>query len=493
MVNKSLDNKLYLTLQTKKILERVDEFGDKLYIEVGGKLFDDYHASRVLKGYEIDTKMKVLSKLKNKVEIIIVINANDIQNAKIRSDIGLTYENDSLRLLDEFENRGLYVGSICITHYNHQPLADIFRNKLTNLGIKSYLHYLIPNYPYDIDTILSDNGFGKNDYIETSRPIVCITAPGPGSGKMATCLSQLYQENLRGVKAGYAKYESFPIWNLPLKHPVNLAYEAATADLNDVNMIDYYHLENYGISAVNYNRDLEVFPILKKIFDGIYGKSPYLSPTDMGVNMLGFAITNDHNAQESSKQEIIRRYLDTMVSVKLGKLSNEAVDKIYVIMKTLNISIDDRKCVKASLQKANKTGSASVAIELTNGKIITGKQSELFEAASAALINAIKYYAKIPDSMPLLSHAIIAPIQDLKTNKLNRVYKRLNLDEVLITLSITATTNAMAEKALEQLSKLAGAQLHSTVMLHPDDLEILKKLKIDVTTETNQDTKYLAR
>ena len=493
MVKKCFDNKLYLKLQSDKILERVNQFGDKLYIEFGGKIFDDYHASRVLRGFEIDSKVKVLSKLKNKVEIVIVINADDIQSYKARSDIGITYESDTLRLIDEFEHIGLYVGSVVITHYNNQSLADIFKTKLNNLGIKTYLHYRIDNYPYDIENILSENGFGKNDYIETQRPIVVITAPGPGSGKMATCLSQLYHENIRGIKAGYAKYETFPIWNLPLKHPVNLAYEAATADLNDINMIDYLHLENYNISAVSYNRDLEVFPVLKKMFEKIYGESPYLSPTDMGVNMIGFAISNDEASKESSKQEIIRRYLDSKCNLKLGKVNNETVDKISMIMKSLNISTDDRRCVKQALLKSEKTQLPCVAIELTNGKIITGKKSDLFEATSAAIINAIKYYAKISDDMPLLSPAIIEPIQNLKANQLNRNSKRLYLDEVLVTLAITATTNAMAQRALDQLSKLSGAQLHSSVMLHPDDTNTLKKLKIDITTETNQDTKLLQR
>lgn len=493
MVKKCFDNKQYLKLQSNKILERVNQFGDKLYIEFGGKIFDDYHASRVLRGFEIDSKVRVLSKLKNKVEIVIVINADDIQSYKARSDIGITYESDTLRLIDEFENIGLFVGSVVITHYNNQHLADIFRTKLHNLGIKTYLHYRIDNYPFDIDNILSDNGFGKNDYIETQRPIVVVAAPGPGSGKMATCLSQLYHENIRGIKAGYAKYETFPIWNLPLKHPVNLAYEAATADLQDVNMIDYLHLEKYGVSAVSYNRDLDVFPVLKKMFEKIYGESPYQSPTDMGVNMIGFAISNDEAAKECSIQEIIRRYLDAKCNLKLGKINSDTVDKISMIMKGLNISVDDRRCVKPALLKSEKTNQSCVAIELTNGKIITGKKSNLLEATSAAIINAIKYYAKISDDMPLLSRTIIEPIQNLKENLLNRRTKRLYLDEVLVALAITATTNAMAQRALEQLPKLAGAQLHSSVMLHPDDINTLKKLKIDVTTETNQDTKLLQR
>lgn len=493
MLKKSFDNKLFIKLQSEKILERVNQFGDKLYIEFGGKLFDDYHASRVLKGYEIDSKVKVLSKIKNKVEMLLVINADDIENNKARSDIGITYESDVFRLIDKIESNGLTCNSVVITHYNHQPNADIFRTKLDNLNIKSYLHYTIPNYPFDVDGILSPEGFGKNEYVETKRPIVLVTAPGPGSGKMATCLSQLYHENLRGVKAGYAKFETFPTWNLALNHPVNLAYEAATADLNDVNMIDHFHLEAYGISAVNYNRDVEVFPVLKKIFEKIYGESPYQSPTDMGVNMVGFAIKDQEASYESSKQEIIRRYLDAKCNMKLGKVRPECVDKISLIMKALNISVDDRRCVNAALKKANQTGNPCVALELPNGKIITGKQSSLFEASAAAIINAVKYLAKIPDSMPLLSYTIIEPIQNLKENQLNKSSKRLYLDEVLITLAITATTNAMAQKALEQLPKLAGSQMHSSVMLHQDAINTLKKLKIDTTTETNQDTKLLQR
>ena len=493
MLKKCFDNKLYLNLQSEKILERVSHFGDKLYIEFGGKIFDDYHATRVLKGFELDSKVRVLSKIKNKVEILIVINADDIQSNKSRSDLGITYESDALRLTDQFEEIGLSVNGIVITHYNHQENADVFRTKLANLGIKSYLHYNIPNYPFDVDGILSENGFGKNDYIETKRPIIVVTAPGPGSGKMATCLSQLYNDNVRGIKAGYAKYETFPIWNLTLNHPVNLAYEAATADLNDVNMIDHYHLDAYGISAVNYNRDLEVFPVLKKMFEKIYGESPYQSPTDMGVNMAGFAICDNEASYECSKQEIIRRYLDAKCNVKLGRIKQEAVDKIALIMKSLNLTLDSRKCVGAALKKAEKTNLPCVAIELNNGRIITGKKSDLFEATSAAIINAIKYYAKIADDMPLLSYAIIEPIQALKEKQLNKSSKRMYLDEVLITLAITATTNAMAQRALEQLPKLAGAQMHSSVMLHPDDINTLKKLKIDVTTETNQDTKLLQR
>ena len=491
-IKNSLDNKLYLKLQGDKILERVSQF-DKLYIEFGGKLFDDYHASRVLKGFEIDSKINVLYSLRAKIDILIVINSNDIQKSKVRSDIGLSYDNDVLYMIDVFESKKLSVAGVVLTHFNNQPLAIQFKEKLENLGIKSYIHYTIDGYPKNIEKILSEDGFGKNDYIQTTKPIVVVTAPGPGSGKMAVCLSQLYNENTHGIKAGYAKYETFPVWNLPLKHPVNLAYEAATADLNDLNMIDNFHLEAYGVSAVNYNRDIEVFPVLEKIFANIYGESPYKSPTDMGVNMVGYAIIDDEAARESSKQEIIRRYYDAMNAVKLGKMKTSSLDKIELIMSQMNVDPKERVCVQAALDKEKEVGVPSVAIELNNGKIITGKRSDLFEAESAAIINAIKLYAKVDDEMPLLAYSIIEPIQKLKLNQLKRKSARLTLDEVLITLSINATTNAMAQKALEQIPKLAGAQMHSSIMLFPDTLATLKKLRIDVTTESVQDTKLLQR
>lgn len=492
-MKKSFDNKKYLKLQSDKILERVNQFDGKLYIEFGGKIFDDYHAARVLKGFEIDSKVKVLLSLKSKVEVIITVNADDIQKAKSRNDLGITYENETLRLYDQFEKIGLKVGSIVITQYNKQPSVNTFIKRLENLGIKTYVHESIPGYPHNVDYILSDEGFGKNEYIETQRPIVILTAPGPGSGKMATCLSQLYHENKRGIKAGYAKYETFPVWNLDLNDPVNLAYEAATADLNDVNMIDHFHYSKYQTVAINYNRDLEVFPVLYKMFEKIYGESPYQSPTDMGVNMAGFCIIDEELSKHYCKQEIIRRYLDAKCGRKIGKLDQSVVDKIETIMRQLNITVDERKCVKASLDKEQETSAPSVALELENGVIITGKKSDLFEATSAAIINAIKYFAKIPDDMPLLSFTIIEPIQNLKKNQLRKSSTRLYLDEVLITLAITGSTNAMAQRALEQLSKLKGSQMHSTVMLHLDDLAVLKKLGIDVTTETVQDTKLLQR
>lgn len=484
----SFNNNLYLKLQSEKILERVSMFENKLYLEFGGKLSDDYHASRVLRGFEIDSKAKVLTKLKNKLEIVIVISCEDIITSKSRSDTGLTYENDVLRLIDYFHKNNLLVGSVCVTKYNKQQQVDEFITKLSNLNIKTYKHYSIENYPFDVDKVLSDEGFGKNDYIETTKPIVVVTAPGPGSGKMAVCLSQLYNENKRKIKAGYAKYETFPIWNLPLKHPVNLAYEAATTNLNDVNMIDYFHLEYYKENAVNYNRDLEVFPVLKQMFERIYGKSPYQSPTDMGVNMAGFAIVNNEAAIKTSKNEIIRRFLDAKCSYKLGKEKHDSLDKLQLIMNGLSISVSDRKCVEAAINKALESNTQAVAIELDNGKIITGKKSNLLDAPSAAIINALKYYAKINDSIPLLAPTIIEPIQQLKTSYLKSDSDTLTLDDVLITLAITAKTNAFAEKALNQLSKLKGAQMHSSVMLSHDSISILKKLRIDVTTETNQNT-----
>lgn len=489
-MKKSFDNKKYIKLQTDKILERVQQFEGKLYLEFGGKIFDDYHASRVLKGFEIDSKVRVMSMLKDKIEILLTVNANDIQTTKVRSDVNVSYEDDVLRIMNKFETMGFFVNGVVITQYNQQPMVDIFIRKLKNFGIKYYIHYPIMGYPHNVDYIISEEGFGKNDYIETKKPIIIVTAPGPGSGKMATCLSQLYHDHIRGIKSGYAKYETFPIWNLSLKHPVNLAYEAATADLCDINMIDFYHLEAYGITAVNYNRDLEVFPVLRKMFERIYDKCPYASPTDMGVNMAGFAIIDDLAAQESSKQEIIRRYLDAKYNYKIGRFKQEGLDKITLVMKELNITVDNRKVVKVANEKAEKKGIPYVAIEMANGKIITGKKSNLFTASSAAIINAIKFLAKIPDDLPLLSYSLIDPIQKLKSEQLHRASVRLHLDEVLITLAITATTNPMAQKALEQLNKLNGLELHSSLIIDNDDIVTLKRLGINSTMEAILNTKY---
>ena len=479
----AFDNKKYLTLQSKEILDRVAQFDSKLYLEFGGKLFDDYHASRVLPGFEPDTKLKMLLKLKSKVEVVIVINARDIEKNKIRNDLGITYESDVLRLIDAFRESGLFVGSVCITQYHNSPQVVTFKNKLNNLGIQTYLHFEIKGYPHDVEHIISENGFGKNEYIETTRPIVVITAPGPGSGKMATCLSQLYHENKRGIKAGYAKYETFPIWNIPLKHPVNLAYEAATADLNDVNMIDPYHLEAYGTLAVNYNRDVEIFPVLKSMFEAIYGTSPYKSPTDMGVNMAGFAICDEDIARRASKDEIIRRYLNTMIDLRNGKVTVESSDKIALLMKQLSISVDDRPCVKAALNKAEKSKSVAMAIQLEDGHIIDAKTSKLLSAPAALILNALKYLAGIKDKIYLLSPSIVEPISKMIRENFNEKNPCLHADEILIALAISAQTNPLAELAMSQLPNLAHTQAHSTVILSQTDAAVFKKLKIELTTE----------
>ena len=479
----AFDNNKYLQLQSKNILDRVAQFGNKLYIEFGGKLFDDYHASRVLPGFLPDAKLRMLLTIKEKVEVVIAINSKDIQKNKIRGDLNINYESEVLRLIDAFRESGLYVGSVCITQYQAVDQVVAFKNKLNNLGIKTYLHYEIQGYPHDINKIISDEGFGKNEYIETSRPIVVVTAPGPGSGKMATCLSQLYHEHKRGVKAGYAKYETFPIWSIPLKHPVNLAYEAATADLNDVNMIDPYHLEAYGKLAVNYNRDVEIFPVLKSMFEAIYGESPYKSPTDMGVNMAGFAICNEKAADEASKDEIIRRYLNTIVDLRNGKATQESVDKIALLMRQLNISVDDRKCVKAALNKRDESNTVSMALELADGFIVDAKTSALLTAPAALILNALKHLAGIKDDLPLLSLAIIEPISKMKTGNLGNHNPRLHADEVLVALAISAQTNPLAEIAMKKLDELKYTQAHSTVILPQIDAQVLKKLKIEVTCE----------
>jgi uncharacterized protein (UPF0371 family) len=479
----AFDNKKYLELQSKEILDRVKTFDNKLYLEFGGKLFDDFHASRVLPGFLPDTKLKMLLKIKNKVEVIIVINARDIQKNKVRKDLGINYESEVLRLIDAFRASDLYVGSVCINQYQNVPQVISFNKKLNNLGIKTYLHYEIENYPHNTEHIISEEGFGKNEYIETKRPVVVVTAPGPGSGKMAVCLSQLYHENKRGVKAGYAKYETFPIWNLPLSHPVNLAYEAATADLNDVNMIDPYHLEHYGKLATNYNRDIEIFPVVQAMQEAIFGTSPYKSPTDMGVNMAGFAISDDEYACKASKDEIIRRYLDTLVDLRDGKVSVDAKDKISLIMRQLNISVENRPCVKAALAKRDLTDTVSMALELKDGTIVDAKTSKLLSAPAALILNALKHLAKINDDMLLLSPSIIEPITNLKVNDLGNHNPRLHADEILIALAISARTNPLAEMAIKQLPNLEGCEAHATVILPQVDSGIFKKLKINLTTE----------
>lgn len=477
------DNKKYLSMQSEKIQERIDSFGDKLYLEFGGKLFDDYHASRVLPGFEPDSKIKMLLKLRSIAEILFVINANDIIKNKYRSDLGITYDADVLRLIDIFKSKGLYVGSVVMTMYQPQPAVDGFIKRLNNLGIPVYKHYAIEGYPSDVQKIVSEQGYGKNEYIPTGRRLVVVTAPGPGSGKMATCLSQLYHENLRGVKAGYAKFETFPIWNLPLSHPVNLAYEAATADLNDVNMIDPYHLDAYGTLAVNYNRDAEIFPVVSAMLEKILGYSPYKSPTDMGVNMAGFCIVDDEACKEASKDEIIRRYYAALCDAKKGRINREVVAKLELLMSKAGISVSDRKAVAPALQKSEATGAPAVAIELNDGRIVTGKTGGLLGAAAACLLNALKALGGIDDKFELISPTIIEPLQHLKVKHMGAVNPRLHTDEVLMALSICAVNCPKAKKAVAQLDKLKNCEVHSTVMLSPTDERTLKALGMHLTCE----------
>lgn len=477
------DNEKYLKLQSEHIQERIGKFGDKLYLEFGGKLFDDYHASRVLPGFEPDSKLRMLMKLSDRVEIIIVINAADIEKNKMRGDLGITYDEDVQRLMEEFTGRGLYVGSVVLTHYAGQPLAVEFKEKMEKKQVKVYLHYTIEGYPSNIPLIVSEDGFGKNEYIETKRPLVVVTAPGPGSGKMATCLSQLYHDNKRGIKAGYAKYETFPIWNLPLKHPVNLAYEAATADLNDVNMIDPFHLEAYGETTVNYNRDIEIFPVLNAIFEGIYGENPYKSPTDMGVNMAGFCIVDDAVCTEASHMEIIRRYYNTLCDVRRGKAKESEVYKIELLMKQAKITTDDRRVTVAAKRRAEALGVPTAAIELADGTIITSKTTALLGASAALLLNALKHLGGMDDDIHLISPEAIEPIQELKTKYLGGRNPRLHTDEVLIALSVSAMGDGNAKKALEQLPKLRRCQVHTSVMLADVDIKTFKKLGVDLTSE----------
>jgi len=483
MARIGFDNDKYLKLQSERIKERIAAFGGKLYLEFGGKLFDDYHASRVLPGFKPDSKINMLSQLKDQAEIVIVINASDIEKNKVRSDLGITYDLDVLRLIDAFRSYGLYVGSVCMTRFAGQPSAIAYQKKLESLGMKVYRHYSIPGYPSNIPFIVSDEGYGKNEYIETSRSLVVITAPGPGSGKMATCLSQLYHEYKRGIKAGYAKYETFPIWNLPLKHPVNLAYEAATADLNDVNMIDPFHLEAYGETTINYNRDVEIFPVLSAMFEKIMGECPYKSPTDMGVNMAGYAIIDDEATREASKQEIIRRYYNTLCQKRQGTADDDQVYKLELLMKQAEITIADRPVVTAANVKAEMTGEPAAAIELPDGRIITGKTSTLLGASSAMLLNALKAMADIEDSVQLISPDTIGPIQTLKVNHLGNKNPRLHTDEVLIALSICASTDEQAKRAIDQLQNLKGSEVHSSVILSQVDINTFRKLGINLTCE----------
>lgn len=477
------DNEKYLKLQSEHIEERINKFGDKLYLEFGGKLFDDYHASRVLPGFEPDSKLRMLMKLSDRAEIIIVINAADIEKNKIRGDLGITYDEDVQRLMQEFESRGLYVGSVVLTHYAGQTRAVDFKERLEKKNVKVYLHYTIEGYPSNIPLIVSDEGYGRNEYIKTTRPLVVVTAPGPGSGKMATCLSQLYHDNKRGIKAGYAKYETFPIWNIPLKHPVNLAYEAATADLNDINMIDPFHLEAYGETTVNYNRDIEIFPVLNAIFEGIYGENPYKSPTDMGVNMAGNCIVDDEVCRQASYMEIIRRYYTAMNDVIRGKAKENDVYKIELLMKQAKITTDDRKVTVAAKKREEELGVPTAAIELSDGSIITSKTTNLLGASAALLLNALKYLGGVNHDTHLISPEAIGPIQELKTKYLGGKNPRLHTDEILIALSISALNDVNARKALEQLPKLTGCQVHTSVMLSEVDIKTFKKLGVDLTSE----------
>ena len=477
------DNDKYLKMQSEHIRERIGKFGNKLYLEFGGKLFDDFHASRVLPGFEPDSKLKMLLQLKDQAEIVIVISAEDIEANKIRGDYGITYDMDVLRLIDNFTGIGLYVGSVCITKYNSQPSADQFINKLGNLGIKAYKHYKIPGYPSDVNRVVSDEGYGKNEFIETERSLVVITAPGPGSGKMATCLSQIYHEHKRGINAGYAKFETFPIWNLPLKHPVNMAYEAATADHNDVNMIDPFHLEAYGETTVNYNRDVEIFPVLNAMFEQILGESPYKSPTDMGVNMAGNCIVDDEVCCQASNQEIIRRYLSCQCDLKRGKDCKEDLFKLELIMKQAGLTVADRAVTGAAAGREAATGHPAAAIELPDGTLVTGKTTDLLGSSAAVLLNALKMLAGIDHELHLVAPTAIEPIQLLKTGYLGSVNPRLHTDEILIALSISAATDPNAKLALDQIPKLRGLEAHSSVLLSRVDEQTFKRLGLHLTCD----------
>ncbi len=485
------DNEKYVKIQSQHIRDRIAQFGDKLYLEFGGKLFDDYHASRVLPGFVPDTKLQMLMKLSDMAEIVLVISAMDIEKNKIRGDLGITYDVDVLRLIEEFENKGLLVGSVVITHYTGQAVAAQFKARLEKKHIKVYLHYMIEGYPSNVSLIVSPDGFGKNDYIETTRPLVVVTAPGPGSGKMATCLSQLYHDNLRGIQAGYAKFETFPIWNLPLKHPVNLAYEAATADLNDINMIDPFHLEAYGATTVNYNRDIEIFPVLSAIFEEIYGECIYKSPTDMGVNMVGNCIVDDEACCEASRMEIIRRYYTTVNKAVKEEASENEIYKIELLLKQAKITTDDRKVTVAAKRRAETTGLPAAAIELPDGHIITSKTSDFLGASAALLLNALKFLAGIDHDVKLISPEAIEPIQELKVRYLGGRNPRLHTDEVLIALSLAATTDVNARAALEQIPRLKDCQVHTSVMLSEVDIKTFKRLGVDLTSEPVMNRKKL--
>lgn len=483
VMKNGFDNEKYLRIQSEHIKERIAQFGNKLYLELGGKLFDDYHASRVLPGFQPDSKLRMLMQLKDLIEIVIVISAVDIEKNKVRSDIGISYDMDVLRLREEFRKRGFMVGSVVITHYSGQRSTDDYRKRLEHLGIATYLHYMIDDYPNNVELITSDEGFGHNDYIETTRPLVIVTAPGPGSGKMAVCLSQLYNEFKRGVVAGYAKFETFPVWNLPLKHPVNMAYEAATADLNDVNMIDPFHLEAYGETAINYNRDIEIFPVLNALFEGIYGENPYKSPTDMGVNMVGFCVEDDDVCREASYNEIIRRYFTALNQLAMVRGNESEVNKIAMVMKQAKIDSSYRKPVKAARERAERQGVPSAAIELSDGTVITASTGELLGSSAALIINAIKYLAGIDHTLKLIPQALIEPIQHTKTQYLRSVNPRLHTDEVLVALSVLSTHDDNCRRALAKLPELNGCQVHSTVMLGEVDHKIFNKLGVGLTCD----------
>lgn len=482
-MKQGFDHNKYLTIQSENIRKRIALMGDKLYLEFGGKLFDDYHASRVLPGFHPDSKLEMLMQLADDAEIIQVISARDIEKNKVRGDLGITYDEDVLRLRSEFKKIGLYTGAVVITHYNGQTSATAYRTRLERLGIKVYYHYTIEGYPHNVALIGSDDGFGRNDFVETSRPLVVVTAPGPGSGKMAVCLSQLYHENKRGIKAGYAKFETFPVWNLPLKHPVNMAYEAATADLNDVNMIDPFHLEAYGNIAVNYNRDIEIFPVLNSIFESIYGENPYKSPTDMGVNMIGFCMSDEAVCQDAARNEIIRRYYEALNRFALGADNEQEVKKISLIMKQAKLTTDDRRTTVAAHNRKEMWGTQTAAIELADGTIITAGSGELLGPSAALILNATKHLAGIPHEIKLIPQSMIEPIQHTKVTFLHGHNPRLHTDEVLVALSLLSTTDANCRKALEQLPKFEGCQVHSTVMVSEVDKKIFKKLGVHLTCD----------
>ena len=483
MTKRAFDNELYLRIQSEHIRERISQFGGKLYLEFGGKLYDDNHAARVLPGFQPDSKLRMLLQIKEQVEIIIAINADDIEKNKIRGDLGITYDRDVIRLIGIFRDFGLYVSSVVLTRFHGQTLAKAFQSRLENLGIKVYHHYDIAGYPGDTAHVVSAEGFGRNDYIETTRELVVVTAPGPGSGKLATCLSQLYHEHQRGIQAGYAKFETFPVWDMSLNHPVHLAYEAATADLNDVIMIDPFHYDAYGVNTVNYNRDVEAFPVLVAMFEKLLGHCPYKSPTDMGVNMISRCLVDDEACREASRQEILRRYYDAMCELKKGKCSEEPVRKLDLLMRKAGIARNARRVVEPALAVEDRTDAPAAAMELPDGTIVTGKTSDLLGACSALLMNALKTLAGLPDQLHLISPAALDPIQNLKVEHLGNRNPRLHTDETLIALSISAATNPSAELAMRQLSKLRGCDVHSTVILSAVDENTFKRLGVNLTCE----------